>query len=69
MVVATDLDLVWSKVRSKIKSIIFSSKKHHVVGQLVLENRETMLVNRAETTRGVMREDKGSRSRGMVVVL
>lgn len=56
-----------SNVRSRTKSIILSSKKHHVVGQLVLENRATTLINRAKVINGVVRVVRGRRKRGMWV--
>ena len=68
MVVAIALDFVGSNVSRRIKSIMLSSKKHHVVGQLVLENRAIMLVSRERVMRGMRRVEKGSRRRGIIVL-
>ncbi len=54
-----------SRVSMRINSIMFSSKKHQVVGQLVLENNMNTLVHRAEIIVGPRRVGRVSRRRGI----
>lgn len=55
-----------SKVSKRMNNIIFSSKKHQVVGQLVLESNISTLNIRPKVVNGVSMERRVGRSRGII---
>lgn len=58
-----------SRVSRRINNIMFSSKKHQVVGQLVLDSSMSTLVHSAEMIAGVRRVGRVGRRRGIGVGL
>lgn len=54
-----------SRVSKRMNNIIFNSKKHQVVGQLVLDSSINILVHSAEMMVGLRRVERVGRRRGI----